>query len=487
MGLSMVRSDRPARFYPEVVRVSLWLVVGLWLARRLARLIVLILRSPTAVTVIVLAASGTAGWRLVSPALPLGVVAGLVAVLVVWRWRWPVSFEKYAYCRARGWLRGGWVYRRRWTTAMDTAGLTKARHGTTYAPPLLRVRSTRTVDRVRVRMLAGQTIEDFGSVADRLARTFGAVDCRVRSIPRRRHHLELWLLIADPLEQVVRPFPPAPDCLTNGIPVARAEDGSIYRLHVVGHHLLVAGATGSGKGSVISAIIGGLVDQIAAGLVALWVIDPKGGMELAGARHLFARFAYGDATADGGYEASLAQLLEDAVQAMRERQDRLRGVTRLHTPSVAEPLIVLIVDEIAALTAWVNDRTTKRRIETALGLLLSQGRAVGVVVVGAVQDPRKDVIPQRDLFPTRAALRLNEAEHVTLVLGPGARNRGAYCDLIPDSLPGVGYLMVDGIAEPVRVRFCYYTDDDIAGLGRQLPPSDTPDRPGLVLIKGTAA
>ena len=81
----MVRSDRPARFYPEVVRVSLWLVVGLWLARRLARLIVLIVRSPTAVTVIVLAAAGTAGWRLVSPALPLGVVAGLVAVLVVWR------------------------------------------------------------------------------------------------------------------------------------------------------------------------------------------------------------------------------------------------------------------------------------------------------------------------------------------------------------------------------------------------------------------
>ena len=147
---------------------------------------------------------------------------------------------------------------------------------------------------------------------------------------------------------------------------------------------------------------------------------------------------------------------------------------------------MLIVDEIAALTSWVNDRAVKRRIETALGLLLSQGRAVGVVVVGAVQDPRKDVIPQRDLFPTRAALRLNEAEHVTLVMGPGARNRGAYCDLIPDSLPGVGYVMVDGIAEPVRVRFCYYTDDDIAGLGQRVPPSPS-GRPGLVLIEGTAA
>ena len=73
----------------------------------------------------------------------------------------------------------------------------------------------------------------------------------------------------------------------------------------------------------------------------------------------------------------MAQLLEDAVVVMWERLDRMRGITRLHTPSVAEPLIVLIVDEIAALTAWINDRTMKRRIESALGLLLSQVCAPG--------------------------------------------------------------------------------------------------------------
>ena len=73
----------------------------------------------------------------------------------------------------------------------------------------------------------------------------------------------------------------------------------------------------------------------------------------------------------------MAKLLEDAVVVMRERLDRMRGITRLHTPSVAEPLIVLIVDEIAALTAWINDRTMKRRIESALGLLLSQGCSPG--------------------------------------------------------------------------------------------------------------
>ena len=54
----------------------------------------------------------------------------------------------------------------------------------------------------------------------------------------------------------------------------------------------------------------------------------------------------------------------------------------------------------------------RRRIDFALWLLPTQGRAVGVVVVGAIQDPRKDVIPQRDLFPVRIGLRVNEAEHV---------------------------------------------------------------------------
>ena len=57
-------------------------------------------------------------------------------------------------------------------------------------------------------------------VADRLAQTFGAQDCRVRSVRKRRHLVELWFLINDPLETVVRPFDAAEDALTAGIPVA---------------------------------------------------------------------------------------------------------------------------------------------------------------------------------------------------------------------------------------------------------------------------
>jgi S-DNA-T family DNA segregation ATPase FtsK/SpoIIIE len=129
----------------------------------------------------------------------------------------------------------------------------------------------------------------------------------------------------------------------------------------------------------------------------------------------------------------------------------------------------VVVDELAALTAY-TDRDTKRDASALLQLLLSQGRAVGIVVVAAVQDPGKDVIPFRDLFPTRIALRLLEEEQVTMVLGRSARNRGALCDLIPDTLPGVGYVQVEGVREPVRIRAAYVSDDDIADLAANYAP-----------------
>ena len=100
-------------------------------------------------------------------------------------------------------------------------------------------------------------------------------------------------------------------------------------------------------------------------------------MELAPGRGLFARFVYGDPDDGTDYEAEFARVLEDAVSVMRRRQSALRGHTRLHTPSVAEPLVLVLVDELASLTAYVTDRDAKRRIAAALSLLLSQGRAVG--------------------------------------------------------------------------------------------------------------
>jgi hypothetical protein len=81
------RDDRAMLLRPQVVRVSLWAVLGLWLARRLGRLLLLLVRSPAAMATLALTAAFVAGWRLVHPALSLGVLGGLVAGLVLWRFR----------------------------------------------------------------------------------------------------------------------------------------------------------------------------------------------------------------------------------------------------------------------------------------------------------------------------------------------------------------------------------------------------------------
>lgn len=122
---------------------------------------------------------------------------------------------------------------------------------------------------------------------------------------------------------------------------------------------------------------------------------------------------------------------------------------------------------------------SKDRVKTALSLLLSQGRAPGYLVVAALQDPRKDVLPFRDLFPTRIALRMTEPEQADLVLGDGAWDRGAHCDRIPRTMPGVGYVRLDSDPDPVRVRIAYVSDDDIAGTCDRYA---IPDEPRLLEV-----
>jgi S-DNA-T family DNA segregation ATPase FtsK/SpoIIIE len=119
---------------------------------------------------------------------------------------------------------------------------------------------------------------------------------------------------------------------------------------------------------------------------------------------------------------------------------------------------------------WVSDRDVKRRIDAALGVLLSRGRACAISVVGCTQDPRKEVVPARGLYTVRVLMAVNESGDVELVLNRGAYDKGARADKI--TIQGVGFVEVDGQAEPVRVRFCNVTDDHITALcGGWRPPT----------------
>jgi S-DNA-T family DNA segregation ATPase FtsK/SpoIIIE len=155
-------------------------------------------------------------------------------------------------------------------------------------PKISRVKSTPWGDRVLVRLVVRQCTEDLEAVAPELARSFGARACRVREGRPGR----LWLEFAtgDPLTAVV-PALPVPEVVDlEAVPIGMREDGEPWRLRVRGTHLLIAGATGSGKGSVLWSLLRGLAPEIRSGRVAVWAIDPKGGMELGPGRALFTRF-----------------------------------------------------------------------------------------------------------------------------------------------------------------------------------------------------
>ncbi len=187
----------------------------------------------------------------------------------------------------------------------------------------------------------------------------------------------------------------------------------------------------------------------------VWACDPKR-MELSFGRDLFARYA-DQATA-------MVELLEAAVAEMHKRAADFGGKTRTFTVSRAFPFLVVVIDELAFLTAYQPERDLRKRAEAAIATLTSQGRSVGVCVVGALQDPRKDVINLRNLFPTRIAMRLDESDQVDMVLGDGARDRGALADQIsplPEVGAGVAYVRLEASPDPVRARAGHVTDTDI--------------------------
>jgi S-DNA-T family DNA segregation ATPase FtsK/SpoIIIE len=79
----------------------------------------------------------------------------------------------------------------------------------------------------------------------------------------------------------------------------------------------------------------------------------------------------------------------------------------------------------------------------------------------------------RNLFPDRIAMRLDEPEQVDMVLGDGARDRGALADLIPTSPAtgaGIAYVRLETDPDPVRVRAAWVTDTDIAAMAAEYAP-----------------
>jgi DNA segregation ATPase FtsK/SpoIIIE, S-DNA-T family len=452
-----------------------WVITIVQLWRLLAALVGFIARHP----LIDLAALALAGsWYLMG--WPGPVVLALVTVTAVagWRWRWPGSFERFITAPARGkWRR--WHYQRHWAAVMTIGHLAPAYQGRILLPVLGKVASTRYVDRVLVGIVSGQSAEDFARRAANLAHGFAAHTCRVRT--GRPGLLVLEFVRCDALAAIIAALPIPARCDLRALPVGRREDGTVWTIRLHGTHLLIAGATGAGKGSVIWGLIRALMAALRAGIVRILAADPKV-MELAYGRAIFDR--YGQYAAD---PAAIVAMLEQAATDMQARAAVLAGRQRDHAPTIEHPFVIVLVDEVAFLTAYHPDKQLRERVKAALATLTTQGRAVGYCVVAALQDPRKEVMSIRNLFPDRIAMRLDEPEQVDMVLGDGARDRGAAAELIssdPATGAGVAFVRLEADPDPVRVRAAWVADEDIRAMAAACGHgNDTP----LAIGTGVAA
>ena len=86
-------------------------------------------------------------------------------------------------------------------------------------------------------------------------------------------------------------------------------------------------------------------------------------------------------------------------------------------------------------------------------------------------------------------MRLDEPEQVDMVLGDGARDRGAAAELIssdPATGAGVAFIRLEADPDPVRVRAAWVCDEDIRAMAAQCTAAVVPDRE-LHAVEGEAA
>jgi len=450
-------SDGPITVLFLLVAKCAWGVVMFWVTLTKWAVLFPLVSVPTLTTIAALVMSG--------PWAAVFLASVWASIFVVWAALDARSFVRF-FARPIASRWHAWhTYRVKWARVCALHGLAPVLDTEPVVPKLRRIHVGQSADELHVNLVFGQTVADWSSRSEALAHAFGAQSStvlldgpgRVRIVLRRIDGLRNALALPSPAETVD---------LANLV-IGAGENGTPWSVRLLGRHILVAGLMGAGKGSVVWSMLAALAPAIRDSSVQAWVIDPKGGMEFGQGVGLFTRFAY-----DTGTES--LELLRDAAAVLTRRANGLRGTSRQHEPTPTDPFIVIVIDELASLIAYQTDRKLANEISGLLSLILSQGRAVGVSVVAAVQDPSKDVVLMRQLFPIRIGLRFAEATQVDMILGQGSRVAGALCDQIPDALPGVAYVMEDGHAAPLRARAFHVTDADIAHLAITYAPNAEP-------------
>ena len=184
-------------------------------------------------------------------------------------------------------------------------------------------------------------------------------------------------------------------------------------------HLLIAGATGSGKSVVVNGIIYNLLHAGPAenGLI---LIDPKR-VELA---------AYKKTPHCIAYASEPDTMLSALKHAMQLTEQRYKSMQRKGVKKYPGGHIYVIIDELADLMT-----TQKKTVQPIIQRLCQIGRAANVHVIACTQCPLRDVIPTaiKVNFDSRVALRTRSAQDSRNILGLTG------CELLPRY--GQGYYM----------------------------------------------
>ncbi len=237
-------------------------------------------------------------------------------------------------------------------------------------------------------------------------------------------------------------------------------------------HLLIAGATGSGKSVCVNALIVSLLYRRTAAELRFIMIDPKM-LELTpynGIPHLRMPVVTDPKKA--------AQALRFCVREMERRYQILakHGARNIEAynrlgldPATHDearlPFLVVVVDELADLMALLPTE-----IEEPIGRLAQMARAVGIHLILATQRPSVDVITGviKANFPSRIAFQVASRTDSRVILDMnGAESLLGYGDSL--------YLPA-GKPEPYRIHGSYVSSEEIERVveflkGQGAPPA----------------
>jgi S-DNA-T family DNA segregation ATPase FtsK/SpoIIIE len=218
-------------------------------------------------------------------------------------------------------------------------------------------------------------------------------------------------------------------------------------------HLLIAGATGSGKSVMVNALIASLLMRATPDEVRLILVDPKR-VELAdynGVPHLMVPVIT---------EADRAKAaLKWAVAEMETRYRRFAGASARNITAFNETRVdpadrmsylVIIIDELADL--MMRDG---RAVEDPIVRLAQKARATGIHLVLATQRPSVNVVTGliKANFPSRIAFAMaSQIDSRTILDAPGAEDLIGRGDMLfqPSDLP-----------RPIRLQGVFVSDKEV--------------------------